>query len=115
MEKDRCCGVYCGHQLAEEAADDVGAGAVVVHGGHEVGQAVAQIVHLPVQALDVAASLLEQLRRRRLQHASFTSDDDLVTWELRTPASKQSGYISTHARKCMRRRTCKRWHYTVYG
>jgi len=55
--------------LAEEAADDLGAGAVLVHGGHEVGEAVAQVVHLPVQALDVAARLLEQLRRRRLQHA----------------------------------------------
>ena len=58
-----------GRSLAEEAADDLGGGAVVVHGGHEVGEAVAQVVHLPVQALDVAARLLEQLRRRRLQHA----------------------------------------------
>jgi hypothetical protein len=67
--------------LAEEAADDLGAGAVVVHAGHEVRQAVAQIVHLPVQALDVAAGLLEQLRRRRLHHIVrtpplFTSSDD---------------------------------------
>jgi hypothetical protein len=59
-------------ELAEQATDDLGAGAVVVHGGQEVGEAVAEVVHLPVQALDVAARLLEQLRGRRL-HAQFTS------------------------------------------
>lgn len=57
-------------KLAEKAADDLGAGAVVVHGGHEVGEPVAQVVHFPVQALDVAARLLEQLRRRRLAAAA---------------------------------------------
>jgi hypothetical protein len=60
-------------ELAEQATDDLGAGAVVVHGGHEVGEAVAEVVHLPVQALDVAARLLEQLRRRRLHAQYFTS------------------------------------------
>lgn len=60
-------------KLAEKAADDLGAGAVVVHGGHEVGEPVAQVVHFPVQALDVAARLLEQLRRRRL-HIYMHSD-----------------------------------------
>ena len=53
-------------ELAEEAADDLGAWAVVIHAGHEVGEPVAEVVHLPVQALDVAARLLQQLRRRRL-------------------------------------------------
>jgi hypothetical protein len=48
---------------AEDAADDLRAGAVVVHGGHEVRQPVAEVVHLPVEALDVVASLLQQLRR----------------------------------------------------
>jgi hypothetical protein len=48
---------------AENAANDLRAGAVLVHGGHEVGQPVAEVVHLLVEALDVAASLLQQFRR----------------------------------------------------
>lgn len=55
---------------AEDAADDLCSGAIVVHGRHEVRQPVAEVVHLPVEALDVAARLLEQLRRRRLAGAA---------------------------------------------
>jgi len=58
---------------AKDAADDLRAGAVAVHGGHEVREPVAQVVHLPVEALDVAAGLLEQLRRRRLHYTSTPS------------------------------------------
>jgi hypothetical protein len=58
---------------AEDAADDLRARAVAVHGGHEVREPVAQVVHLPVEALDVAAGLLEQLRRRRLHYTSTPS------------------------------------------
>lgn len=56
--------------LAEEAADDLGGGAVLVHGGHEVGEAVAEVLHFSVQGLDVAACLLEHLRRRSLAAAA---------------------------------------------
>jgi hypothetical protein len=51
----------------EEAPDDLGLGAVVVHGLHEPRQPLREVVHLPVQALDVGARLLQKLRRRRLQ------------------------------------------------
>jgi hypothetical protein len=51
---------------AEEVADDLGLGAVVVHAVHEVGEPVAQVVHLLLQALYVVARLFQQLRRRRL-------------------------------------------------
>ena len=50
----------------EEAPDDLGLWAVVVHGRHEPRQPFREVVHLPVQALDVGTRLLQKLRRRRL-------------------------------------------------
>jgi hypothetical protein len=55
----------------EEAPDDLGLGAVVVHGRHEPRQPFREVVHLPVQALDVGARLLEKLRRRRLHKCTW--------------------------------------------
>lgn len=43
----------------EETADDVGLGAVAVHGRHEGREAVAQVVDLPVEFPDVVARLLQ--------------------------------------------------------
>ncbi|KAJ0975244.1 hypothetical protein J5N97_017209 [Dioscorea zingiberensis] len=43
---------------AEQAPNDLGLSTVVVHGGHEVGETVAKIVDLPVQALNVVTRLL---------------------------------------------------------
>jgi hypothetical protein len=52
--------------LHEEAADDGGLRGADVCGGEQLGEAVAEVVDLPVQAPDVAARLLQNPRRRHL-------------------------------------------------
>ena len=48
---------------SEEAPDDLSLCAIAVHGRHEAAEALAEVVHLAVQALDVVARLLQKLGR----------------------------------------------------
>jgi hypothetical protein len=53
-------------RLQEQAADDGGLRRADFRGGEQLGEAVAEVVHLPVEAPDAAACLLQHRRRRHL-------------------------------------------------
>jgi len=51
----------------EQAPDDGGLVAGDIDGGEQLGERLAEVVHLPVQAPDVAARVLKHPRRRVLR------------------------------------------------
>jgi hypothetical protein len=52
----------------EEAPDDGGLVAGDIGGGEQLGEPLAEVVHLLVQAPDVVARVLQHPRRRSLHH-----------------------------------------------
>lgn len=72
----------------EEAPDDGSLVAGDVGGGEQLGERLAEVIHLLVQAPDVAARILQHPRRRTLLHSfPFTSSissralaDDLIRY-----------------------------------
>jgi hypothetical protein len=66
-----------GRLLHEQATDDCGLRRADVGGSEQLGEAVAEVVHLPVQAPDIAARLLQHCSRRHRLHAQ--RDRDIIS------------------------------------
>jgi hypothetical protein len=58
----------------EEAPDDGGLVAGDIGGGEQLGERLAEVVHLLVQASDVAACVLQHPRRRALHYSDNRLD-----------------------------------------
>jgi hypothetical protein len=67
-------GIYRSH---EEAPDDGGLVAGDIAGGEQLGERLAEVVHLLVQASDVAACVPQHPRRRALHYYSDNKLDSL--------------------------------------